>query len=78
MIIELFGSGIRGCAGPSAVSVRIGGVDAEVLYAGPQPDSAGLDQVNVRLPRSLAGRGDVDVVLAGDGKTANTVRVNVK
>ncbi|MGH9802462.1 MAG: hypothetical protein ACRD82_19015, partial [Blastocatellia bacterium] len=38
----------------------------------------GLDQINLRLLRNLIGRGDVDVVLMVDGKTANTVRVNVK
>ncbi len=36
------------------------------------------DQINPRLPRSLARRGDVDVVLTVDGKTANTVKINVK
>jgi hypothetical protein len=30
-------------------------------------------QSNVRLPRSLAGRGEVDVVMMVDGKAANTV-----
>ncbi|MGH9855169.1 MAG: hypothetical protein ACREBD_35500 [Blastocatellia bacterium] len=37
-----------------------------------------MDQVNLRLPRGLAGRGEVNVVLTVDGKTANTVRINVK
>ena len=38
----------------------------------------GLDQVNVRLPRCLLGRGQVDVALTVDGKTANTVQVNIR
>ncbi|MGH9671628.1 MAG: hypothetical protein ACRD44_00470, partial [Bryobacteraceae bacterium] len=38
---------------------------------------AGLDQVNLRLSASLAGRGEVDIVLTVDGKTANVVRVNI-
>jgi uncharacterized protein (TIGR03437 family) len=38
----------------------------------------GLDQVNVAVPRTLIGRGEVDIVLAVDGKAANTVRVNIK
>ena len=38
----------------------------------------GLDQVNLRVPRSLIGRGEVDVVLTVDGKIANTLRVNIK
>ena len=35
----------------------------------------GLD---VRLPRSLMGRGLVDVAQTVDGKAANVVRINVK
>jgi uncharacterized protein (TIGR03437 family) len=77
-ILQLYGSGIRGRSSLASVSSRIGGETAEVLYAGAQGQYAGLDQVNVRLPRSLAGRGEVDVVLTADGKTANTVRINVK
>ena len=58
--------------------VRIGGVPVQVLYAGLQPDFAGLDQINVLVPRSLIGRGEVDLVLTVDGKVANTVKVNIK
>jgi len=38
----------------------------------------GLDQVNVRLSRALAGRGEVDVSLSVDGRITNTVRINVR
>ena len=38
----------------------------------------GLDQVNLVLPRSLAGAGEVPVVLTIDGQTANVVSINVK
>jgi uncharacterized protein (TIGR03437 family) len=48
-----------------------------VQYAGPQGGFAGLDQVNIRVPRGLAVRGAVDVILVVDGKTANTVTVNI-
>jgi uncharacterized protein (TIGR03437 family) len=58
--------------------VSIGGVNSEVLYAGEQGAFVGLDQLNLRLPRSLAGRGEVDVVLMVDGRAANTVRINVR
>jgi len=37
-----------------------------------------LGQVNARLPRSLIGRGEVEVVLTVDGKAANTVRISIK
>jgi uncharacterized protein (TIGR03437 family) len=78
VFLLLFGTGLRNNRGLANVTVRIGGEAAEVFYAGPQGGFAGLDQLNVRLPRVLAGRGEVDVVLAVDGKQANTVRVNIK
>ncbi|HKQ78679.1 MAG TPA: hypothetical protein VJ810_33585, partial [Blastocatellia bacterium] len=62
----------------SAVSASIGGTNAQVLFAGAQGDFAGLDQTNIAIPRSLAGRGDVDLVFSVDGKTANTVTINIK
>jgi len=78
VFLILFGSGIKGNTGLSAVSAQIGGTDCEVLYAGETPGFFGLDQCNVRIPRSLGGRGDVDVVLTVNGKVANTVRINIK
>lgn len=74
----LFGSGLRLREALSDVVVTIGGVPAEVVYAGPQGSFVGLDQINVKLPRSLAGRKDVDVVVTVAGKTANTVQVSIK
>jgi len=53
-------------------------VEAETLYAGPQGAYEGLDQLNVRIPRSLAGRGEVDVILNVDGHEANHVKVHIK
>nr|MDQ3011815.1 hypothetical protein [Acidobacteriota bacterium] len=78
VFLLLYGTGIRGRTTLSAVSVMIGGVEAVVDYAGAQGDFAGLDQINVRLPRSLAGRGEVDVVLTADGRAANVVRISIK
>jgi uncharacterized protein (TIGR03437 family) len=42
------------------------------------PVFAGVDQVNVRMPRSLIGRGEVDIVLMVNGKTANVVKVHIQ
>jgi uncharacterized protein (TIGR03437 family) len=78
VVLILYGTGIRGRSSEGAVRVTIGGVNSPVAYAGPQSAFAGLDQVNVTLPRSLAGRGSVDVVLTADGLTANTVTVTVR
>ncbi len=78
VFLILYGTGIRLRSNLSAVNVNVGGVSAEVLYAGVQGEFAGLDQLNLRLPRSLAGRGEVDVQLIVDGVAANTVKINVK
>jgi uncharacterized protein (TIGR03437 family) len=58
--------------------MTIGGAPAQILYIGAQPTYPGLDQVNVIVPRSLAGAGEVPVVLTVDGQTANAVTLNVK
>jgi serine-type D-Ala-D-Ala carboxypeptidase/endopeptidase len=74
--LVLYGTGLRARGG--AVAARVGGVAAAVTYAGAQGDFDGLDQINVLLPRALAGRGEVEVVLTVDGLTANTVKVAVR
>ncbi|MFN0085202.1 MAG: FG-GAP-like repeat-containing protein [Blastocatellia bacterium] len=74
----LYGTGIRGRQDLSTVTLRIGGLPIAPLYAGPQGSLVGLDQINLPLPRSLAGRGLVDLMLTADQKNANTVQINVK
>ena len=50
-----------------------------MLGAAAPAEFIGLDQVNIGpLPRSLAGRGEVGVVLTVDGRTANMVMVNIQ
>jgi len=78
VFLVLFGTGLRFRANLSAVSVSLGGVASEVIFAGPQGGFAGLDQINARISPSLIGRGEIDLVLMADGRTANTVRVNIK
>jgi uncharacterized protein (TIGR03437 family) len=78
VFLILSGTGIRFRSSLAAVSAKIGEADVQVLYAGAQGYFIGLDQVNVLVPRSLIGRGEVDVTVTVDGKAANTVRVNIK
>jgi uncharacterized protein (TIGR03437 family) len=78
VVLVMFGTGIRLRSGPAAVSARVGGVAAPVLYAGPQPNYVGLDQVNLLLPRSLGGRGLVEIELTVDGRPANKVKVAIR
>ncbi|MGH9847768.1 MAG: hypothetical protein ACREEM_54470 [Blastocatellia bacterium] len=74
-----YGTGFRNRSALSAVSVKVGGTDVTVLFAGAAPGFVGLDQINLGpLPRSLAGRGEVDLVLTVDGKAANTAKIAIK
>ena len=78
VFLILYGTGLRKRSAQANVTATIGGAVAETLFAGKQGGLAGVDQVNLRIPRSLIGRGDVDVVLTVDGVVANTVRINIK
>jgi uncharacterized protein (TIGR03437 family) len=77
VFLLLFGTGIRSRTALSGVSVAIDGVASQVTFAGPQ-GFVGLDQVNVLVPPSLAGRGEVDLQLTADTVNSNIVRVNFK
>jgi uncharacterized protein (TIGR03437 family) len=76
--LVIFGTGWRRVESIERVSVRIGGVEVPVVYAGQQGNYAGLDQVNMRLPRQLAGRGTMTLSLEIEGMLANLARVAIK
>lgn len=78
VFLVLFGTGFSYRSALSTVKTTIGGAQAQVTFAGAQGMLAGLDQINILLPRDLAGRGEVDVALMIDGAAANIVSVNVK
>jgi uncharacterized protein (TIGR03437 family) len=73
--LVLYGSG-RG--NTTMATATIGGVASTVAFAGAQGQYAGLDQYNLIVPRSLAGRGRVPVVLTLDGKTSNPVYIDIR
>lgn len=73
-----FGTGLRYRGGLPTVNAQVGGVQSDVLFAGAQGSLIGLDQINLALPRSLAGRGDVNVSLSVEGRAANTITINLK
>jgi uncharacterized protein (TIGR03437 family) len=64
----LYGTGIRF---GSAITVSINGTTYTPTYAGAQGTYAGLDQINVLLPASLAGSGTVTVTVTVDGTLTN-------
>ena len=77
VFLILYGTGFRSAAGsfPIEIQAEIGGEACEILYAGPQNALAGLDQVNLRLPNSLRGRGEAPIKLTVFGREANPVTV---
>jgi uncharacterized protein (TIGR03437 family) len=78
VFLILFGTGTRFRSSLPNVSARIGGVDAPVLFVGAQGDFVGLDQINLQIPRSLIGRGEVEIRMTADGQQANAVMVSIK
>lgn len=72
LFLVLFGTGFRFSGGFEDTSVRVGTTDLEVLFSGATIDFVGLDQINSRLDRSLAGSGEVEVDVEIGGKQANT------
>jgi uncharacterized protein (TIGR03437 family) len=78
LFLVLYGTGFRSRTSLGAVTVRIGGLPAEVLFAGGVQDYIGLDQCNVRLDRQLIGRGVVEIEMIVDGQSANRVNIAIK
>lgn len=74
----LYCTGVKG-APQNGVTATIGGTATPILGFAATSEFVGLDQVNVGpIPKSLATRGNVDVVLTVGGKPANTVTINIK
>lgn len=75
LYVELYGTGFRGAA---SVQCFVAGQSVPVLYAGPTPGYAGLDQVDISIPTSLASSGNVRVYLIADGAASNVVSLNIQ
>ncbi len=75
LYVELYGTGIRGAA---SVQCFVAGQSVPVLYAGPVAAYPGLDQINISIPKSLAGTGDVRVYVVADGVASNVVGLYIQ
>ena len=76
LILVLFGTGLRNHRGE--ISARLGDATLPVLYAGAQNEMTGLDQINLALPRWLAGSGEQTLWLTVSGQQTNQIRIVVK
>jgi uncharacterized protein (TIGR03437 family) len=80
MFLIQYGTGLRKHGGLANVRATIGGVNAEVIFAGAQGAFTGLDQLNIRIPRTVpaTANGEMDVVVTINGQVSNSVRIAVK
>lgn len=79
VFLLLYGTGIRGRGTTPNTTVTVGGATQTVQYTGAQGQFLGLDQVNVRLNRNLAGRGLVDVLLRQNFTVnSNVIKVQIR
>ncbi len=74
LYVSLYGTGIRGAA---SVQCFVAGQSVPVSYFG-KSGYQGEDQVNVSIPKSLVGAGDVRVYLVADGVASNVVGLNLR
>jgi uncharacterized protein (TIGR03437 family) len=74
--LKIFGTGMRFAS--TEMTINIGGMDVTPSFFGAEGFYQGLEHVNLQIPQSLAGSGEVDMVLTLDGKTSNTVKLNIK
>jgi uncharacterized protein (TIGR03437 family) len=73
--VSLYATGIRGAR---TVQAFVAGQPATLQYAGAQGEYQGLDQVNVVIPKTLAGMGEVSVYLVADGKVSNMTTIKIQ
>jgi uncharacterized protein (TIGR03437 family) len=73
--LSLYGTGIHGYAQNTPIRVDVGNATAFAMYAGPQGQYPGLDQVNIALPLKLRGTGTADITVTVDGMISNTVEL---
>ena len=79
VFLQLYGTGLRGRSSISKVKAFLGGTPLIVDYVGAQNFFIGLDQINVQLPNSLAGRNrTLDLIVYVDGWNANTVQCRIQ
>lgn len=74
LYLVLFGTGIP----EQLTGAKVGGVTAELIYVGTQGNLQGVDQVNLLLPRTLIGRGLVEVLLENRGNLSNSVQIQIR
>lgn len=75
----LFGTGLRRRSNLASVTGTVDGLSVPISFAQAQGSLIGTDQVNLGpLPRSLAGRSNVNVVISVEGRAANSLMIAIQ
>ncbi len=74
-ILQFYASGVRDTA---QVRVRIAGQEAKVVRAQRSEGFAGLNEIQVEVPRNLAGAGDVTAVMISGGEASEPLPVRIR
>jgi uncharacterized protein (TIGR03437 family) len=75
LVVSLYGTGFHHA---SNFNVLIGSTNVTVLGVAPSPQFVGEDQMNILIPKSLAGAGDVVLLITADGIASNGPHLNFK
>lgn len=91
LFLVLFGTGLSGAENSDGnaangfaenVQATIGNVNAPVLFAGPAPGFAGLEQMNIEIPSNASGSNLTLLIKVSDGEgnliRSNTVTISIQ
>lgn len=76
LFLLLFGTGLRHHKG--SIQAQTGGIETASPVVGAVSGFVGLDQLNLSLPRSVAGRGEVSIQVRFGDQAANSITVVIR
>ncbi|HEX4951061.1 MAG TPA: metallophosphoesterase, partial [Blastocatellia bacterium] len=74
----LYSTGVRHRGTLREVKATVEGVEVPVEYAGAQGQFVGLDQLNIPLPQTLRGKGEVTITIVVNNRNSNQVKLKIK
>jgi uncharacterized protein (TIGR03437 family) len=83
LYLLLFGTGFRNRTVAANITANLGGITHALNSADFEDGFAvggfvGLDQCNIKMPRTLIGKGVINTFITVDGKNSNTVQIQIK
>lgn len=81
LFLEIYGTGFHNAGLPDSLRVYLGDREVPVEFAGPHAAFVGLDQLNIKVPSSIARNTDLDLYLwvrNGDGAWLASNRLTLR